>query len=65
MFSRDANGEIIRKIKRLAEDAHDLNQESDSLPLNERFGCSLIMAIRPWEPKIFEDLRRQPNPKTF
>lgn len=65
MFSRDANGEIIRKLKRLAEDAHDLNQESDSLPLNERFGCSLVMAIRPWEPKIFEELRRQPNTKVF
>lgn len=31
----------------------------------ERFGCSLIMAIRPWEPKIFDELRRQPNQKTI
>ena len=65
MFSRDANGEIIRKMKRLAEDAHELNQDSNSLPLNERFGCSLVMAIRSWEPRIFEQLRRQPNTKTF
>ncbi len=65
MFSRDANSEIIRKIKRLAEDAHELRDDSDNLPLDERFGCSLIMAIRPWEPKIFDQLRRQPNPKTF
>lgn len=65
MFSRDANAEVIRKIKRLAEDAHELRDDSDNLPLDERFGCSLIMAIRPWEPKIFDDLRRQPNQKAF
>ena len=65
MFSRDANAEIIRKIKRLAEDAHDLRKDSDGLPLAERFGCSLIMAIRPWEVKIFDELRRVPNLKRF
>ena len=65
MFSRNANAEIIRKIKRLAEDGHDLGDDSDSLPLNERFGCSLIMAIRPWEVKVFDALRRVPNEKKF
>jgi len=65
MFSRSANAEIIRKIRRLAEDAYELRDESDKLPLEERFGCSLIMAIRPWEPKVFEALRRAPNVKKF
>jgi len=40
-----------------------LRDDSDSLPLDERFGCSLLMAIRPWEPKVFEELRRTPNEK--
>jgi transcriptional regulator with XRE-family HTH domain len=65
MFSRAANAEIIRKLKRLEEDIKDLRDESDSLPLDERFGCSLIMAIRPWEPKVFEEMRRAPNEKKF
>lgn len=65
MFSRDANAEIIRKIKRLAEDAHELREDSESLALNERFGCSLIMAIRPWEVNVFDQLRRVPNAKKF
>jgi DNA-binding Xre family transcriptional regulator len=65
MFSRDANAEIIRKIKRLAEDAHELREDSESLSLNERFGCSLIMAIRPWEVNVFDQLRRVPNAKKF
>jgi transcriptional regulator with XRE-family HTH domain len=65
MFSRAANAEIIRKLKRLEEDIKDLRDESDSLPLEERFGCTLILAIRPWEPKVFEEVRRAPNPKKF
>jgi len=65
MFSRAANAEIIRKIKRLEEDIKDLRDESDNLPLDERFGCSLLMAIRPWEPGVFEELRRAPNEKKF
>ena len=64
-FSRAANAEIIRKIKSLARDAHQLRQDSDELPLNERFGSSLIMAIRPWEVKVFDELRRVPNEKKF
>ena len=65
MFSRDANAEIIRKIKRLADDAHELREASEFLPLSERFGCSLILAIRPWEVNVFDRLRRVPNQKKF
>jgi DNA-binding Xre family transcriptional regulator len=65
MFSRPANAEIIKKIKHLADEAHELREDSDSLPLDERFGCSLIMAIRPWEVKVFDQLRRVPNKKKF
>jgi DNA-binding Xre family transcriptional regulator len=65
MFSRDDNAEIIRKIKRLADDANDLREDSATLPLSERFGCSLIMAIRPWEVRLFDQLRRVPNEKKF
>jgi len=65
MFSRAANAEIIRKVKHLADDAHELREDSDTMPLGERFGCSLIMAIRPWEVKVFDELRRVPNTKKF
>ena len=64
-FSRAANAEIIRKLKHLERDANQLMQDSEELPLEERFGCSLIMAIRPWEVKVFDELRRVPNDKKF
>lgn len=65
MFSRPANSELIKKIKRLAEEANELKTETESLPFDQRFGCSLVMAIRPWEVKIFEQLRRVPSEKKF
>ena len=65
MFSRAANAELIKKIKHLAYDANELKSESESLSLDEKFGCSLIMAIRPWEVKLFDQLRRVPNEKHF
>ena len=64
-FSRPANAELIKKVKHLAFDAHELKSESESLPLEERFGCSLIVAIRPWEVKLFDQLRRVPSDKHF
>lgn len=65
MLSRTANAEIIRKMKRLAEETNELKIESESLPLDQRFGVSVMMAIRPWEPKMFDELRRVPNEKKF
>ncbi|UCB55106.1 MAG: hypothetical protein JSW45_00755, partial [Thiotrichales bacterium] len=64
-FSRAANAEIIRKLKQLERDANQLMKDSEELPLEERYGCSLIMAIRPWEVKVFDELRRVPNKKKF
>ncbi|MDH3635169.1 MAG: helix-turn-helix transcriptional regulator [Gammaproteobacteria bacterium] len=65
VFSRAANAEIIKKIKQLAIDAHQLRLDSESVSLDDRFGCNLIMAIRPWEVKVFDELRRVPNEKKF
>lgn len=65
MFSRDTNAELIKKMKHLADEAHDLKAESASLPLDQRYGCSLVLALRPWEVKLFGQLRRVPNKKKF
>lgn len=65
MIPRSANAEIIRKMRHLAQEMNDLNVESESLPLEQRFGTSLMMAIRPWEIKVFEELRRQQDERVF
>ncbi|MDF3031256.1 MAG: protein containing domain [Moraxellaceae bacterium] len=65
MLSRRANQEILRRMEKLAAEFNALHREDESLPLAERFGSSLVLAIRPWEVKVFEELRREPNLKKF
>ena len=65
MISRAANAELIRKMQQLARDMDEFNQESEGLPLDQRFGTSLMLAIRPWEIEVFEQLRREPDKRKF
>jgi DNA-binding Xre family transcriptional regulator len=41
------------------------NLASESLPLEQRFGTSLMMAIRPWEINVFAELRRSQDRRVF
>ena len=65
MVSRSANAEIIKKMQHLAQEMNDMNIESESLALEQRFGTSLMMAIRPWEINVFQELRRSPDTRVF
>ena len=60
-FSRGGNEEMIRKMKQLSKDAHQIMQDSEELPTAEQVGCSFILAIRDWEISAFDELRRTPN----
>ena len=65
MISPSANAELIRKMQHLAKEMHDMNIDSESLPLDQRFGTSLMMAIRPWEIQVFKELRRANDKRVF
>jgi DNA-binding Xre family transcriptional regulator len=65
MISTSANAEIMRKMQHLAQEMHDINLESEALPLEQRFGTSLMMAIRPWEIQVFQELRRVADTRQF
>ena len=49
---------IQRKLNQLTKEAAILNQEDAELPLHKRQHFGLLMAMRPWEPSLFEKLRR-------
>ncbi|MDO6693625.1 helix-turn-helix transcriptional regulator [Aliiglaciecola sp. 3_MG-2023] len=49
---------IQRKLNQLTKEASDLNQEDASLPLSKRQHMGILMAMRPWEPSLFESMRR-------
>ncbi len=65
MISQTANAEMIKKMQQLAQEMNEMNTESESLPLDQRFGTSLMLAMRPWEIKVFEDLRRIEDNRVF
>jgi hypothetical protein len=52
-------------MQHLAKEMHDANVDSESLPLEQRFGTSLMMAIRPWEIQAFKELRRSGDTRVF
>lgn len=65
MLSRASNAELIKQIKRLSHEFNQLITDDQSTQLQQRFGTSLYVAMRPWEPTIFSQLRREPNNKVF
>jgi DNA-binding Xre family transcriptional regulator len=61
MLSESSNAVIQRRLEQVAREFNVLNQEDVGLPLGQRFGCSLLLAIRPWELSVFAALRRPEN----
>jgi hypothetical protein len=50
-------------LERLAREFDDWAHEDASLPLSERYTCSLVLAIRPWAFPPFEQFRRKNVPR--
>jgi hypothetical protein len=59
MLSRRSTAEVTARMRRVAGDFADLHASDRALPLSERHGTSLLLAIRPWEPRAFLRLRRK------
>ena len=59
MLSRGSTAELIARMRRVAGDFGDLHGADRSLPMAERHGTSLLLAIRPWEPRAFRAIRRK------
>ena len=65
MLSREANAHITRRIQHLSAELNELIAECKSLPSDQCFGTSLLVAMRPWELRVFEELRRNEASKRF
>ena len=61
MLTRDASAEVIRKIKLLNRELNELFRESETTAGDTRLGTSMLVAFRPWEVKVFRNLRRNPH----
>ena len=65
MLSRNSNAVIQHHMRRLEAEFTELHNQDAKLPLEERFGTSLLVAMRPWIPDMFKKLQRKPVPKQF
>lgn len=51
--------EMMKGIEKLAAEFIELNERDTRLPLQERLGNSMIIAMRPWLLRTFADLKRE------
>lgn len=58
-YSQQSIELIQRKLNQLTKEAAELNIEDSSLPLSKRKHIGVLFAMRPWEPSLFEQFRRQ------
>ncbi len=61
MLSRASNAIIQNHMRRLSAEFSELHHQDLSLPLSERLGTSLIVAVRPWTPESFKNFQRSEN----
>jgi hypothetical protein len=45
-------------MERVAEEFSDLQRDDERLPLQQRHGTTMALAIRQWEYGLFEQLKR-------
>jgi predicted transcriptional regulator len=64
MLSRASSAAILTRLKRIAREFSELNNQDARLPLNERSAMSLLVAIRHWELAAFAELRRRKSVNT-
>lgn len=60
-YSQSSIDIIQRRLNQLTKEAAILNEEDMALPISERTHMGLLMAMRPWEPSLFENMRRKEN----
>jgi len=65
MLSRNSNAVIQQHMRRLETEFTEVHNQDATLPLDERFGTSLLIAVRPWVPEMFRKMQRRPAQKVF
>ncbi len=65
MLTPAANLRFQQRLLRLAQEFTELHKDCVDAPVQERYGTSLLIAMRPWELAAFDSLRRAPDRRPF
>ena len=60
-LSENSRIALLRQLKKLTQEFNRLHEEDAVLPLSQRHGSSLMLALRPWDFSVFRALRREPR----
>lgn len=58
MLSEKSKERMLKQLNRLAREFEDLNREDAKLPLEQRRGFSLVLAMKPWDLPIFDQFKK-------
>ena len=58
MLSITSNAVMQKKMQRLLKEFNELNNDDAGLPMEQRHGTSIVIAMRQWEFGLFEHFRR-------
>jgi hypothetical protein len=56
--SEEARAALLSRIEQIAREYSDQHDADSHLPLAQRRPLSVLLAVRSWEPAMFESLRR-------
>jgi DNA-binding Xre family transcriptional regulator len=59
MLSRRSLAELVSRLRKVVADFAELHRDDIGQPPRDRHGTSLLLAMRPWEPRAFRALRRE------
>ncbi len=62
MLARGSIDKLERVLAKAADEINELHLADEALPLGQRKGISIVLAMRPWEAKAFIALRRAKAP---
>lgn len=65
MLSKESNEAMQKHINRLKQQFSQLSEQDQYLKMEQRHGTTLLIGMRPWEMKLFGDLRRYQNIKRY
>ncbi|MFT6268659.1 MAG: DNA-binding Xre family transcriptional regulator [Alphaproteobacteria bacterium] len=57
-YSQSSVDIIQRKLNQVTQEAAQLNEEDQALPLHQRQHMGMLLAMRPWEPSLFKNMKR-------
>lgn len=58
MLAESSNVVFQRKMEHLAKEFDELNDDDAKLPLEDRLGSTVVLAMRPWSYGLFDSFRR-------